>query len=254
MDPLAVAIGVGAAIVAIAAVLAAVVLVERTKKVEQELRRLRGELSAERHAARHDHLTGLPNRRWFYGAGATLVGTTDRAPLVAVLVDLDDFKRINDTFGHRAGDEVLVTVARRLAAVAGVGLVARLGGDEFVALLDQPPGCRERSLGKQDHRLTDTAGRITEVLSAPVPVPGGWNVAVRASIGVVTVAPGSDLDEVLERVDAAMYQAKTARPASAPGRRTGRREAPDAAGWFAADGQRRQVRAVAGDAVTWSAG
>jgi diguanylate cyclase len=253
MDPLAAAIGAGAAVVAVAAVLAAIVQAKRATKIEQELRRLRGELSAERHAARHDHLTGLPNRRWFYGAGATLVGTTDRGPLLAILVDLDDFKRINDTFGHRAGDEVLVTVARRLAAVTGVGLVARLGGDEFVALLDLPPACSDRSVAKQE-RLTQTTGRITEVLSAPVPVPGGWNVAVRASIGVVTVAPGSDLDEVLDRVDAAMYQAKTARPASTPGRRTGRREAPDSSGWFVADGQRRQVRAVAGDAVTWPAG
>lgn len=253
MDPVAAAIGAGAAVVAIAAVLAAIVQARRAEKAEYELHRLRGELSTERHAARHDHLTGLPNRRWFYGAGATLVGTTDRPPLAAILVDLDDFKRINDTFGHRAGDEVLVTVARRLAAVTGVGLVARLGGDEFVALLDLPPGCSERSPAKQE-RLTATAGRITDVLSAPVPVPGGWNVAVRASIGVVTVAPGSDLEEVLERADAAMYQAKTARTASVPGRRTGRREASDPSGWFAADGQRRQVRAVAGDEVTWSTG
>ena len=253
MDPLAAAVCAGVAVVTIAAVLVAVIQALRANRAERELRRLRGELSAERHAARHDHLTGLPNRRWFYGAGATLVGTTDRPPLAAILVDLDDFKRINDTFGHRAGDEVLVTVARRLAAVTGVGLVARLGGDEFVALLDLPPGCPERSPGKPE-RLTETAGRITDVLSAPVPVPGGWNVAVRASIGVVPVAPGSDLDEVLERVDAAMYQAKTARPPSTGERRTGRREGSDSSGWFAADGQRRQVRAVAGDEVTWSTG
>jgi len=253
MHPMATAICAVVAVAAVVAGLAALVATKRAKKAEHELHRLRGELCAEQHAARHDHLTGLPNRRWFYGAGSMLVGTTDRPPLVAILVDLDDFKRINDTFGHRAGDEVLVTVARRLAAVAGVGLVARLGGDEFVALLDLPPGCGDRSAGRQE-RLTETAGRITDVLSAPVRVPGGWNVAVRASIGVVTVAPGSDLDEVLERVDAAMYQAKTARPAWVPGRRTGRRDASESDGWFSADGQRRQVRAVAGDEVTWSAG
>jgi diguanylate cyclase (GGDEF)-like protein len=248
MDPLAAVVGAGLVVVA---VLGALWQVKRARTAEQELRRLRDELSTERHAARHDHLTGLPNRRWFYGAGATLVGATERRPLVAVLVDLDDFKRINDTFGHRAGDEVLVTVARRLAAAAGVGLVARLGGDEFVALLDLPR-CAERAAGNRDG-LTQAAGRITEVLSAPVPVAGGWNVAVRASIGVVTVAPGSDLDEVLDRADAAMYRAKTARPTSAAGRRAGRREAPDSGGWFVADTQRRQVRAVAGDSVTWSA-
>jgi diguanylate cyclase len=246
MDPLAAA--VIAAGLAVAALLTAIWQAQRARRTERELRRVRAELSSERHAARHDHLTGLPNRRWFYGAGAALIGATERRPLAAVLVDLDDFKRINDTFGHRAGDEVLVTVAHRLAAVTGVGLVARLGGDEFVALLDLPPGCADRPAGNRD-RLNETAGRITEVLSAPVPVPGGWNVAVRASIGVVVVAPGSDLDEVLDRADAAMYRAKTARPTSA----TDRRESPDSGGWFAADGQRRQVRAVAGDAVTWSA-
>ena len=249
MDPLAAAVGAGLVVVA---VLVAIWHAKRARTAERELRRLQNELSTERHAARHDHLTGLPNRRWFYGAGGSLVGTTDRHPLVAVLVDLDDFKRINDTFGHRAGDDVLVTVARRLSAVAGVGLVARLGGDEFVALLDQPPRCAERRPGNRDG-LAETAGRITEVLSAPVPVAGGWNVAVRASIGVVTVTPGSDLDEVLDRADAAMYRAKTARPASAPGRRAGWRESADSTGWFVADTQRRQVRAVAGDSVTWSA-
>ena len=243
MDPLAAVIGVGLVVVA---ALTAIWQARRAKTAEEELRRVEGELSAEQHAARHDHLTGLPNRRWFYGAGSTLVGTADRRPLIAVLVDLDDFKRINDTFGHRAGDEVLVTVARRLAGVVGVGMVARLGGDEFVALFDLPPGCPDRPAGNRDG-LTETAGRITEVLSAQVPVTGGWNVAVRASIGVVVAAPGSDLDEVLDRADAAMYRAKAARLAS------GRHESPDPGGWFAADGQRRQVRAVAGDAVTWSA-
>jgi diguanylate cyclase (GGDEF)-like protein len=248
MEPLAAVI---CAVLSVAALVTAAWQARRARTAAQELRRVRWELCSERHAARHDHLTGLPNRRWFYDAGATLVRTTDRRPLAAVLVDLDDFKRINDTFGHRAGDEVLVTVARRLAAVAGAGLVARLGGDEFVALLDLPPGCTDRPVGKPDG-LTEAAGRITEVLSAPVPVAGGWNVAVRASIGVVVVVPGSDLDDVLDRADAAMYRAKTTRPTTASGRRAGRVEAPDPAGWFAADGQRRQVRAVAGDSVTWS--
>jgi diguanylate cyclase (GGDEF)-like protein len=247
MDPLAAVIGAGLVIVA---ALTAIWHARRARVAEQELRRVRAELSTEQHAARHDHLTGLPNRRWFYDAGAALVGATDRRPLVAVLVDLDDFKRINDTFGHRAGDEVLVTVARRLADTVGGGLVARLGGDEFVALFDLPAGCTGRAVG--DRGLADTAGRITEVLSAPVHAAGGWNVAVRASIGVVVAAPGSDLDQVLDRADAAMYRAKTARLASAPARRNGRREPSDAGGWFAADGQRRQVRAVAGDSVTWS--
>jgi diguanylate cyclase (GGDEF)-like protein len=240
MDPLA------AVAVAVAAVLAAtaVWLALRARRSARELGRLRGELAAERQAANCDHLTGLPNRRCFYRGGTALAREANRRSLIAVLVDLDDFKRINDTFGHRAGDEVLVTVARRLAGLAGGGLVARLGGDEFAALLDQPPAHGPQRRGAHADRLAETGQRIAEVLSVPVPVAGGWKVAVRASIGVVAVAAGSDLDEVLERADAAMYQAKTARSGLSP----------DGGSWFAGDAQRRQVRAVAGDALTWSSG
>ena len=155
MDPLAAVLGAGLVVLA---ALTAVWHARRARAAEQELRRVRAELCSEQHAARHDHLTGLPNRRWFYGIGSALVGATDRRPLVAVLVDLDDFKRINDTFGHRAGDEVLVTVARRLAGAVGPGLVARLGGDEFVALFDLPAGLTDRVAGDG---LADTAGLIT---------------------------------------------------------------------------------------------
>jgi diguanylate cyclase len=242
MDPLAAAAG---AAVAVAATLTVVTawLAMRARRSARELRRLRHELATEQQAANSDHLTGLPNRRRFYRDGTALVREAAWRPLIAVLVDLDDFKRINDTFGHRAGDEVLATVARRLAGLAGGGLVARLGGDEFAALLDRPPAHGQRR-GAHVDRLAETGGRIAEVLSVPVPVAGGWKVAVRASIGVVAVAAGSDLDEVLERADAAMYQAKTAR--------TG--PSPDSGSWFAGDAQRRQVRAVAGDALTWSSG
>jgi diguanylate cyclase (GGDEF)-like protein len=244
MDSLVAVVGTAVAVAAVVTVVAARLAV----RGRRELARLRQQLAVEQQAANSDHLTGLPNRRRFYRDGAALVREAVRRPLVAVLVDLDDFKRINDTFGHRAGDEVLATVARRLAGVADGGLVARLGGDEFAALLDRPLG-RGQRLGAHADRLAETGGRIAEVLSVPVPVAGGWKVAVRASIGVVAVTAGSDLDEVLERADAAMYQAKTAR--------TSPEAAPLDAGpgnWFAADAQRRQVRAVAGDAFTWSSG
>ena len=101
MDPLAAVIGAGLVVVA---ALTAIWQARRARTAQEELRRVEGELSAEQHAARHDHLTGLPNRRWFYGAGAALVGTADRRPPIAVLVDLDGFKSINDTFGHATGD------------------------------------------------------------------------------------------------------------------------------------------------------
>jgi diguanylate cyclase len=236
-----------AAVVGIAAARASV----RARRAEREVGRLRREVEAERHAAGHDHLTGLPNRRSFYDVGTRLIGDSTRRPLAAILVDLDDFKRINDTFGHRAGDEVLVNVARRLTDLAGGGLVARLGGDEFVALLGQPPAHGGRSPATGDW-LAKTAGRFTEVLSVPVLVTGGWRVAVRASIGCVTVPVATDLDEVLERADAAMYRAKTALAQREPVRPPGQHRPPEPGSWFATDEQRRQVRAVAGDSVTWS--
>ena len=241
MEPLAAVIGAGLAVAAVAALLTAIRQAKRARTAEQEVRRLRGELSTERHAARHDHLTGLPNRRWFYGAGSTLVGTSDRGPLAAILVDLDDFKRVNDTFGHRAGmkywSRSRAGSPPSPASDWSPGSAVTSSSPCSICRLDAPTG----TPGTRDG-LAESTGRITEVLSAPVPVAGGWNVAVRASIGVVVVPPGSDLDEVLDRADAAMYRAKTARPTSAPGRRAGRREAPDSGGWFAADGQRQQVR------------
>ena len=209
MEPLAAVIGAGlavAAVAAVAALLTAVRQAKRARAAEQEVRRLRDELSTERHAARHDHLTGLPNRRWFYGAGSTLVGTTDRRPLAAILVDLDDFKRVNDTFGHRAGDEVLVTVARRLAAVPGVGLVARLGGDEFVALLGSSGGDVQ-----WPYLLAD---RLAASLAEPMLV-GGRPLIVTASIGLAPVPGPTMLAEVLHRADRAMYHEKTNRRSQA---------------------------------------
>ena len=251
MDPFAALSGAAVAVAVVVAVIAARQST-RARHAEAELGWLRHQLAAERHAAVHDDLTGLPNRRGFYCAGTALVREAERRPLLAVLVDLDDFKRINDTFGHRAGDEVLVNVARRLAGIAAGGLVARLGGDEFAAVLDQPRGHSGGFTGHGDC-LAESARRLTEVLSAPISVAGGWKVAVRASIGVVAVTAGSGLDDVLERADAAMYRAKTARTALPAEPLDGRRT-PDPSGWFPSDEQRRQVRAAAGEAVTWSSG
>jgi diguanylate cyclase (GGDEF)-like protein len=172
----------------------------RARRAEAEIVRLRHELRAERHAAGHDSLTGLPNRRAFYCSGSPLVADTSRRPLVAVLVDLDDFKRVNDTLGHAVGDRVLVAVARRFADIAGAGLVARLGGDEFVGLLDWPT--------TDDRWLRQSACLLADALAVPVDV-AGRGVVVTASVGLAPVPAAADLDDVLDRADAAMYQAKT---------------------------------------------
>ena len=190
------------AAVAAAGMVGGVLQTGRAQRAEAEVARLRAELEVACHAAAHDPLTGLPNRRAFYRSAPALVADRQRRPLMAVLVDLDDFKRVNDTLGHAVGDQVLVTVARRFSELARGGLVARLGGDEFVGLLDWP--------GADGQGLHEAGRMLTAALAAPVVVPEA-GVAVTASVGLVSSWGPADLDELLDRADAAMYQAKSQR-------------------------------------------
>ena len=151
------------------------------------------------HRAHHDHLTELPTRAKFIGAvdQALAAGT-----MTAVLnVDLDDFKQVNDCYGHAAGDELLVQVAERMTAVtAGRGLAGRLGGDEFAVLLT-------------DLADPSDAERIAEQLCAALAAPVTLTVAtvtVGASIGVAVADPGITVIELTRRADIAMYAAKAA--------------------------------------------
>jgi diguanylate cyclase (GGDEF)-like protein len=195
------------AVVAAVGIAAGVGQIGRARRAEAEVSRLRQELREARHAAAHDPLTGLPNRRAFYWSAPALVADEQRRPLVAVLVDLDDFKRVNDTLGHAVGDRVLVTLARRFSELARGGLVARLGGDEFVGLLDWPGA---------DSQRTHEAGRmLTTALAAPIVLPDA-GVAVTASVGLVSTCGPADLDELLDRADAAMYRAKSQRGGGGP--------------------------------------
>jgi diguanylate cyclase (GGDEF)-like protein len=155
--------------------------------------KLFGEL-ANLHAYRavHDRLTGLPNREFFVDRLRELTG-----PAAGLFIDLDDFKAVNDSLGHSAGDELLIAVAERLRVVAGNGeTVARLSGDEFGVL--QPGGdqCSAR----------DLAERIEAALSAPVALFGRV-VTVSASIGIA-ISSGEDIALLLRNADIAMYESK----------------------------------------------
>jgi diguanylate cyclase len=194
------AIALTAGVLALCGAAAAWLMYGRARRAEAETARLRQELVAERHAAAHDPLTGLPNRRAFYDLGAAMVADPRRQPLVAVLLDLDDFKQINDRLGHAAGDEVLITVARRFAAYAGDNLVARLGGDEFAGLLTVAD--------LDDTWLSCAARDLADVLAAPM-LATGHSVTLTASVGLVPVHGRADLGEVLRHADAAMYRAKS---------------------------------------------
>ncbi|GAA2395586.1 GGDEF domain-containing protein [Dactylosporangium salmoneum] len=202
MDPLAFLAGVAV----VAGACTTVPLYMRARRAERHAdraerlaERLAGELAVERHAASHDPLTGLPNRRAFYQRGTELVADGTRHPLVAVVLDVDGFKQINDAFGHSAGDEVLVTTARRLSDIAGSGLVARLGGDEFAGLLAGRPGSPQ-----------EQADRLAVALAAPMRL-GGQVITVSVSVGLVPVEPDAHLADAIHRADAAMYRSKGAR-------------------------------------------
>ncbi|WP_320066203.1 GGDEF domain-containing protein [Micromonospora sp. RTGN7] len=195
-DPLTIASGISAA----GAIVSAWQLRRRALLAEAEIEHLQAELAAERHAASHDPLTGLPNRRAFFRLAASLLTDSAGQPLIAVVLDLDDFKQVNDRYGHAAGDQVLISVAERLAAFAGDNLVARLGGDEFAGLLTSPT---------VDRRWIEHASRrLCDSLAAPIPL-GGFSLRVTASVGLAPVSGPAQLTEALDRADAAMYRAKS---------------------------------------------
>ncbi len=154
--------------------------------------------------ANHDSLTGLLNRAAFQAClERSLVRCRHSKNTVALLfIDLDGFKRVNDTEGHRAGDEVLRIVARRIAStVRGGDTMARLGGDEFLVMLDQ----------EVTRDVTDTIGRrIIEALHLPMSVDGR-DLHIGASIGIAMHPPmEGDIDALMNRADQAMYSAKRA--------------------------------------------
>ncbi|HEY3007948.1 MAG TPA: bifunctional diguanylate cyclase/phosphodiesterase [Micromonosporaceae bacterium] len=152
------------------------------------------------HAAAHDSLTGLPNRRRLLDHGADLLGRRHADGVIALLlIDLNHFKEVNDTLGHAAGDQVLIAVADRLRAVVGPGdLVARLGGDEFAVLY---AGLPAPAIAAHRAELALTG------LNEPIEIDG-MRISVEAS-GGIAVAPGAGgVVELLRRADVAMYQAK----------------------------------------------
>jgi diguanylate cyclase (GGDEF)-like protein/PAS domain S-box-containing protein len=170
------------------------------KRAEGEMRRLS---DLNRHQALHDDLTGLPNRSFFGQGVARAINAADRdgTQLAVLLMDLDRFKEINDTLGHRYGDLLLTELARRLESVIRRGdTVARLGGDEFGILVCE--------LSDADADLEQALERILAALEQPFPVDG-LPLHVEASIGVARYPEhGSDVDTLLKRADVAMYVAK----------------------------------------------
>ena len=154
------------------------------------------------HQAFHDPLTDLANRSLFlYQVGHALARAQRQSGAVTVLfLDLDNFKTVNDSLGHAAGDRLLVDAARRLATcVRDSDHIARLGGDEFAVLVEDA--------GSVDEVL-DIAARVGVALSKPFAL-SGKEVFVNASIGIARSARGESTDELVRNADVAMYVAKS---------------------------------------------
>jgi len=153
--------------------------------------------------ATHDHLTGLPNRRYLDNHLATrlIAGRRAEDRLVVMFLDLDDFKPVNDRYGHQVGDEVLRTVARRLRNTSRQDeIVARYGGDEFVIVTGALRTAPDVSL---------LVERILSAVRTPVVGVADDPIVVGASIGIGIASPGDDPLEVLRRADDAAYRAKS---------------------------------------------
>jgi diguanylate cyclase (GGDEF)-like protein/PAS domain S-box-containing protein len=157
----------------------------------------RGYRESLRHRASHDALTELANRSAFgERLGAALAAREQH--LAVLLIDLDDFKIVNDTLGHDVGDGVLVAAAGRLLrCVRPEDTVARLGGDEFAVLL------RDVDYAA----VQEVAERIGASVAQPI-VTHGHTLLVQASIGIAPATPGHQADEILRHADIAMYEAK----------------------------------------------
>jgi diguanylate cyclase (GGDEF)-like protein len=153
------------------------------------------------HQASHDSLTGLPNRTLLRRRLERELAALDRPErsMTLLMLDLDGFKEVNDTFGHSTGDQVLIQVAQRIVASVRDGdAVARLGGDEFAIVL---------ATGRRDE-VAILARRVLTALELPL-VLKTTTVSVAASIGIASAGSGCTADELLRNADLAMYAAKS---------------------------------------------
>jgi diguanylate cyclase (GGDEF)-like protein len=189
---------------ALALLLAGIMLSVLLGVLARALNRLSRKTVESRHQALHDALTGLPNRALIVDRIDQLLARNRRIGTsgAALFVDLDEFKNVNDTLGHEAGDQLICAVAARLmATLRNADTIGRMGGDEFVVLIDGGP----QALGPEH-----VAERLLEVLREPFELSAAaWPLLVTTSVGVA-VGDRSAAGDLLRDADLALYQAKAA--------------------------------------------
>lgn len=157
-----------------------------------------------------DHLTQLPNRRFMEMALQTTLNEfqTHKDPFGILVIDFDQFKKVNDSYGHLCGDRVLQQAARTLASsLRPADAVGRWGGDEFIAIVR----------GVTIDALQGLADRCTAIISrTAMPVGDGRRVSVAVSIGAAMAQPGETVEELVHRADQLMYQKKMQRRGLTP--------------------------------------
>ena len=179
-------------------------VVEKLDSRAQEVGELRNALERAQSEALLDSLTGLKNRRAFErSVDQVMADASDRLDGAALLViDIDHFKQVNDTYGHLLGDKVLRAVAQVLQAnIKGRDLVARLGGEEFAVLLVHSTPAGALAVAEQI-RTAIAHGQIR------TPTSGKLVGAITVSVGIAIAAAGDSLETALERADGALYEAK----------------------------------------------
>lgn len=173
-------------------------LIEENERLHAALLEMQSRIATLEQLADTDTLTPLPNRRAFMRRLEAVVQYAARhdTPAAVLYIDLDGLKRINDDYGHQAGDVVLLHLAQLLTdSLRATDMVARIGGDEFGLILDH--------LNEAD--AAAKAKALSDYVSAQQVAVGPVAIAIRVTIGLAMVRPGESVAGLIERADAAMY-------------------------------------------------
>ncbi|MBC7984407.1 MAG: GGDEF domain-containing protein [Candidatus Obscuribacterales bacterium] len=176
-------------------------LTDDNLRLKRKLMRLSKQAARARHLAYHDALTGLPNRSllWNRMKQAHQQAVRDKKQVALLFLDLDDFKFVNDRFGHAAGDHLLKQVAKRLtSSIRGGDTACRYGGDEFIVMLPSVV---------DEHSVFAAANKLRELLTPPYSI-GDRLIAVNVSIGLALCGAQDNYEELIKQADLAMYNAK----------------------------------------------